>query len=92
MVKQIFPCGNFIDPTCKADSANLQIKYNCESDYLDIERSEGSGGEYIEWNPEWESIWRQLTNQTEEVYQDHGEDDQMWYDVTADEPSPDLEA
>ena len=92
MVKQIFPCGNFIDPTCKADSANLQIKYNCESDYLGIERSEGSGGEYIEWNPEWESIWRQLTNQTEEVYQDHGEDDQMWYDVTADEPSPDLEA
>ena len=94
LVKEIFPCGNFIDPTCKADSDNNQIKYNCDADDSDavFDRSEGSGGEYIEWNPEWESIWRQLTNQTEEVYHYEGEDDQIWYDVTVDDPIADLEA
>ena len=92
LVKAIFPCGNFIDSTCNANSENPQIQYNCDVHDSDIsfDRSEGSGGEYIEWNSEWESIWRQLTNQTEEVYHYENDDDQIWYDVTVDHPDEEV--
>jgi len=48
----------------------------------DFKYEVGHSNEIIEWNSDWEYIWKQLTNQSED--QVPSEDEQIWYDVTVD--------
>ena len=57
----------------------LPIEYKDADFKFDMSQS----NENIEWNSDWEYIWKQLTNQTEA--QAPSEDDQVWYDVTVDD-------